>query len=81
MPEEPTNSIDGQPVSEYTYLVYQTWKEERFRASPKELKESLFLVAVSLFAFAGIFSLGALTAITYIERNFHCEVKAYGSTP
>jgi hypothetical protein len=46
-----------------------------------ELKENLFLVAVALLLFFGTFALGALTAITYIERNLHCEVKAYGSKP
>jgi hypothetical protein len=68
--QENTNLIDGQPVSEFGYLTYQFWKEERFRV--------FFILSLALFN-AAIFISGGLVVVAFLSH--HCEVKAYGSSP
>lgn len=70
--QENTNLIDGQPVSEYGYLTYQFWKEERFRV--------FFALTLALIFNVAIFTSGAFVAAAFLSHSFQCEDRN-GTTP
>jgi len=66
MSEENTHQIGGQPVSEYGYLTYQFWKDEKNR---------LTLVFLTLVVCnAAIFCGAALVVVSYFSHT-QCEVQ------
>lgn len=70
--QENTNLIDGQPVSEYGYLTYQFWKEERFRV--------FSVLTLALIFNVAIFTSVAFVAAAFFSHSFQCEGRN-GSSP
>ncbi len=70
--QENINLIDGQPVSEYGYLTYQFWKEERFRV--------FFVLTLALIFNVAIFTSGAFVTVVFLSHSFQCEARN-GSSP